>query len=319
MPNLDDTTELLRLLGDPTRVRLLALLAREELTVAELTQITQVTQSRVSTHLGKLREAGVVRDRKAGASSFYSLNDASMPAEARKVWELVRESTRDPLIDEDRTRLSAVQRGKQRGESWADSVAGSMERHYSPGRTWEATLRGLIGLMRLGDVLDIASGDGAIAELVAPRARSLTCVDVSEKVIAAAKSRLSRHHNVRFACADMHALPFEDASFDQVMLLNCLTCAHTPRRVLAEVARVLRPGGDLCGVTLKTHQHEDVAASYGHIRLGFSPSGLRSSLEKLGFEVASCQVSSREKRPPHFEIITIHAQRSARMTRKAAR
>jgi len=309
MPSLDDTTELLRLLGDATRVRLVALLSREELTVAEIVGVTQLGQSRVSTHLGKLREAGVVRDRRAGASSFYALNEAAMPDEARRIVALVKESTRDPLLEQDRARLGEVVRARA-GGSWADAVAGNMERHYSPGRTWEATLRGLIGLMRLGDVLDVASGDGALAELIAPRTRSLTCLDQSETVIEAARRRLGHLGNLRFVRADMQALPFAEAAFDQVMLMNCLTCARTPRRVLSEAARVLRPGGDLVGVTLKTHQHEAVAANYDHVRLGFSPSDLRTTLESLGFEVTTCGVTSREKRPPHFEIITIHARRS---------
>jgi len=112
MPSLDDPTELLRLLGDATRVRLVALLSREELTVAEIVGVTQLGQSRVSTHLGKLREAGVVRDRRAGASSFYALNEAAMPDEARRIVALVKESTRDPLLEQDRARLGEVVRAR---------------------------------------------------------------------------------------------------------------------------------------------------------------------------------------------------------------
>src|ERR1700733_13671897 len=101
MPGLDATTELLRLLGDPTRLRLLALLAREaELTVAEVTRVTELAQSRVSTHLGKLREADVVRDRRVGASSFYALNEAAWPDGTRRLFALVREATADPLLEQ---------------------------------------------------------------------------------------------------------------------------------------------------------------------------------------------------------------------------
>lgn len=325
MPGLSATTDLLRLLGDPTRLRLLALLAREQLTVAELTRITQLPQSRVSTHLGKLREANVVRDRRAGASSFYALHEAAWPDDTRRLLALVQGAAADPLIEQDGARLTEVVKARARGETWADAVAGSMERHYSPGRTWEATLRGLLGLLRLGDVLDVASGDGALAELVAPRTRSLTCLDVSETVIEAARRRLAKAGNVRFVRGDMHALPFEAASFDQIMLMNCLTYARAPQRVVSEAARVLRPGGDLAGVTLKTHRHEEAAAQYGHVRLGISPAELRGWLEALGFDVELCDVTSREKRPPHFEVITVHARKRAggpvavKQKRKAAR
>lgn len=309
MSDLSATTELLRLLSDPTRVRLLSLLGREELTVAEITDVTQLAQSRVSTHLGKLREAGLVRDRRDGASSFYTLSHGAMPEEARRIWSLIEATTNDPLIEQDRERAREVVRARAGGASWADSVAGRMERHYSPGRTWEASLRGLLGLLSLGDVLDVASGDGALAELVAPRCRSITCLDVSETVIEAARQRLGRLGNVRFARGDMHELPFEAASFDQVMLMNCLTFARSPSRVLAEAARVLRPGGALAGVTLKTHRHEIAAVAYSHVRFGFDPCELRAMLEAAGFVVDACDVTSREKRPPHFEIISIHARR----------
>ncbi|WP_437606057.1 metalloregulator ArsR/SmtB family transcription factor [Sorangium sp. So ce834] len=309
MPDLTATTELLRLLSDPTRVRLLALLGCEELSVAEITDVTQLAQSRVSTHLGKLREAGLVKDRRDGASSFYAMSHGAMPEEARRVWALLEATTEDPLIEQDRERVREVVRARAGGASWADSVAGRMERHYSPGRTWEASLRGLLGLMSLGDVLDIASGDGALAELVAPRCRAMTCLDASETVIEAARLRLARLGNVRFARGDMHELPFEAASFDQVMLMNCLTFARSPARAVAEAARVLRPGGALAGVTLKAHRHEIAAVTYSHVRFGFEPRELRAMLEAAGLVVDACDVTSREKRPPHFEVISIHARK----------
>src|SRR5690606_16854076 len=104
MPALASTTELLRLLADPTRVRLMAVLAQEELTVAELTGVTQLGQSRVSPHLGKLREAGLVRDRKVGSSSYYTLNDGGMPTEAARLWRLMLETTEDAVLEQDRAR-----------------------------------------------------------------------------------------------------------------------------------------------------------------------------------------------------------------------
>src|SRR5688500_15126925 len=98
MATLATPVDLLHLFGDPSRVRLRSLLARHELTVAELTAITDLAQSRVSTHLGRLREAGVLRDRRDGASTFYTLNEAAMPDEVRKVWGLVRGEVQDAVI-----------------------------------------------------------------------------------------------------------------------------------------------------------------------------------------------------------------------------
>ena len=307
---LDSTVGWLHLFGDPTRVRLLNLVAQEELTVAELTTITELQQPRVSTHLGKLREAGLVRDRKVGASTYYSVNEETMPAPARALWKLLRAQIQDDVIDSDKKRMQQLVRARDKAQSWPDAVAGQMERYYSPGRTWEATARGLIGLLKLGDVLDAGSGDGAIAQLLAPRSKSVTCFDRSERVMAAARQRLGREGNVRFAVGDLHELGFGEAQFDQVLLFNVLTYAHTPARVIAEAARVLRPGGDLVVVTLETHQQEDVVAAYQHVNNGFSVPALKKMLQKAGLAVESCAVSSREKREPHFQVITAVAHKS---------
>lgn len=310
MLTVDSTVDLLNLLGDATRVRLLALCAHKELTVAELTAITELSQSRVSTHLGRLKEAGLLRDRKVGASTYYALNEGAMPAAARRLWELVRGEVSDAVLEADRKRCEALERARSGAASWPDSIAGEMERHYSPGRTWEATARGLIGIVRLGDVLDIGSGDGAIAQLLAPRARSITCLDRSERMIEAARRRLSGAGNVRFEQGDMHSLPFPDGSFDQVLLLSALTYSHDPAGAIAEVARVLRADGSLALVTLNSHDHAAVTAAYGHVQDGFSPAKIRRWLEAAGLEVELCQVTSRERRKPYFEVISAYAHRS---------
>lgn len=299
---LADQTDLVRLFADPTRVRLLHLLEREELTVAELTHVTRVSQSRVSTHLGKLREAGLVRERRAGPKSFHALRNGDMPAGARALWELLRRDARDAVLSLDRQRLEALLR--ERGGAWADAVAGHMERHYSPGRTWEAALRGLLGLARLGRVLDVASGDCAISELIAPRARSVTCLDASATVLAAGKRRLG---HLAFCRGDMHALPFADGSFDHVLLLACLDYAARPGVAAAEASRVLAPGGNLVAVTLLRHAHKDVAARYNHVQMGFEREDLRRLFRTL--EVDLCDVTSVERRAPHFEIVTLHARK----------
>jgi SAM-dependent methyltransferase len=309
MLTVDSTVDLLNLLGDATRVRLLALLAKDELTVAELTQITELSQSRVSTHLGRLKEAGLLRDRKVGASTFYALSEGAMPAPARKLWELVRAEVNDGLLEADHKRAEALKKARSGASSWPDSIAGEMERHYSPGRTWEATARGLLGLMRLGDVLDIGSGDGAIAELLAPRARSITCLDRSPRMIEAARRRLTASDNVRFEQGDMHALPFADGAFDEVLLLNALTYSEAPARAISEAARVLRGGGRLALVTLATHDQHSITASYGHQQPGFSPAKIRRWLDAAGLSVESCQLTSRERRKPYFEVLTAFSEK----------
>ncbi len=301
---LAETTAILQLFGDPTRVRLTALLAERELTVAELTAITQLGQSRVSTHLGRLREAGVLRDRRAGASTFYRLSDA-VPDPARRLWELVRGQVSDQVLEGDRARAEAVLRRREGG--WPDAIAGQMERHYSPGRTWESLARGFLGLVRAGDVLDVGAGDGTVAQLLGPRCRTITLLDRSDKVLAAARARLGGRDNVAFRRGDMHELPFADASFDHVLALNVLQYAHAPARAVAEAARVLRPGGGLTMVTLARHGHGAVTQGYGHVNEGFEPEELAGLARAAGLEVQSSEVTSRERRAPHFRVVTAFA------------
>ncbi|MDG2149690.1 MAG: metalloregulator ArsR/SmtB family transcription factor [Planctomycetota bacterium] len=307
MIDLASTSHLARLYGDGSRLRLLALLAREELTVAELTSTTRLGQSRVSTHLGKLREAGLLRVRRNGTSTYYALDEAGMSAAARRLWDAFRVSLDDQLLDEDVERLEGVVAA--RSGKWADSVAGQMERHYSPGRTWEGAARALVGLAALGDVLDVASGDGALAELVAPRARSVTCLDVSARVVSAGRKRLGHVSSVRFATGDMHRLPFCEGRFDQIMLVNSLSYAEQPRAVVSEASRVLRPGGGLVAVTLAPHKHEQVARSFNHAQMGFDPDALRALFAEEGFRVDLCAVTSREKRAPHLAVVSVYATR----------
>ena len=306
--DLDGTVGLLGLLADPTRLRLLALLEDAELSVAELTRVTDLPQSRVSTHLGKLRAAGLLCVRKQGTSTHYRLSAEATEGEAASLWTLVRERSHDAVLDRDRERREAALLARAEG-GWPDEVAGAMEHHYSPGRTWEATARGILGLLRLGEVLDLGSGDGVLASLLASRARRVTCLDRSAKVIDAARRRLSRHGNVELVQGDMHALPFDDASFDQVLCFHALTYSARPREALAEAFRVLRPDGDLVVVTLREHAQPDTAAAYSHVNAGFQPGALQDLLEDCGFAVSTCDVTSRERRKPWFEVVSAFARR----------
>jgi ArsR family transcriptional regulator len=182
-----------------------------------------------------------------------------------------------------------------------------MERQYSPGRTWEAMSRALIELLDLGAVLDIASGDGVLAELLARRAASVTCLDYSQTVIAAARKRLAAQGNVDFQVGDMHALPFAAARFDQVFLLHALTYSHTPATALAEAARVLRPGGRLTLATIARHEHAATVAAYDHVNLGFEVEQIATWLRAAGLTVHDCALRAREPQPPYFRLITASA------------
>lgn len=303
--DLDAWSACLKVLADPTRVRLLALLEREELTVAELSGVTRLAQPRVSTHLAKLKEAGIVRDRRAGVSAYYRFDDAALDPAQRALWQSISAGSDDPLLRQDAERVPAVLAMRAADQNWADSVAGDMERHYSPGRTWEAMARSALPLLAPGSVLDIASGDGVLAELLAPHSREYICVDASTRVVTAASDRLRRFPNVQVREGDMHALPFPDGHFDLVVLMHALTYAARPAMAVAEAARVLRPGGRLLLCSLAKHEHKAAVEAYGHVNLGFSDKDLRKFVEKAGLLIATSETVTREKRPPHFEVISI--------------
>ncbi len=307
--DLELGTQLFRLFADPTRVRLLRLLEEQALTVAELTQITQLAQSRISTHLAKLREAGLITDRRTGSSTLYQLDSAGADEVTRQLWQTLRQDLDDAQLSRDRERAGEIVRARQHTQSWADSVAGRMASQYSPGRGWEATTHALVELIALGDVLDIASGDGVLAELLARRAKSVSCADLSEAVVKAGQTRLRDYKNVSFHRADMHKLPFAAGRFDVVFLLHALTYTRTPQAVLKEATRMLKPGGRLVLATLRKHAHEANVAAYDHVNLGFELAEIRDWLRKAGLNVSYCAVSSREPRPPYFEVITASAQR----------
>jgi SAM-dependent methyltransferase len=304
--SLAATVETLSLFGDESRIRLCALLSDRELCVSDLVRVTGISQSRVSTHLGRLREAGFVRDRRQGTQSFYGLA-GSLPSAVKALLDDASASD-DPTLSGDRKRLRELDNERRGG--LPESVADELERDYSPGRTWRSLLVGIAALLELGDVLDVGSGDGAAASSIAPYCRSLTCIDVNARLVEAVKERLGRQPQVKARVADVHELPFGDAEFDTVLVFHTLTYAERPARALEECARVLRPGGRLVLLCLDRHDQQEVTARYGERHPGFSPRAIRSLLRSAGLEVVSAEVACREAKKPHLQVVLAIADKT---------
>lgn len=309
MLDLDHSSALLRLVAEPTRLRLLLLLGHEALTVAELTSVTQLTQSRISTHLSRLREAGLVIDGAGAGSNRYRVDAGQWPRDFAPLWRLLCERVDDAQLARDRERAAEIVRRRSHGGGWAESVAGRMERQYSPGRTWEAVSRSIIECVEFGEVLDIGSGDGVLAELLCERCRGFTCLDLSPAVIRAARRRLAAYPNVAFEVGDMHRLPYEDGVFDQVFMLHGLSYSAAPATALAEAGRVLRPGGRLVVATIARHEHAATVAAFDHVNLGFLPDEIAAWLADAGLSVRDCAERARERHPPYFRLITASADK----------
>jgi ArsR family transcriptional regulator len=308
MPSLENTVDLLQLFGETTRVRLLALLGAEALSLADLSTILEMPRARVAEQLARLREAGLVVEQVTTVPTHYEL--AGFSGQTKALWDLVQKETSDSELATDERRLKEFRRSRRRAQKWPDTVAGEMERHYSPGRTWESTARGLVGLLRLGDTLDIGCGDGAIGQVVVAQARSLTCLDSSERMIEAAKLRFKGYDNVSFAVGDMHALRFADDSFDEIMIFSVLAYSVRPDLVLAEACRVLRPGGRVAIMCLHAHQHAEIAARYDHVNLGFSQPEVTRLHQAAGLSLLSLSVCIRERRKPYFEVLSAVSTKS---------
>lgn len=298
MATLTDTTQLFKALADPTRVRLLSVLRAHTLTVGELCDTLALPQPRVSSHLRTLRDAELVQVRRIGGQAWYAL---TQPPSA-----LVRsalDQARDPLLEQDRLRAQKLV--DDRSQAWVDQVAGRMEHSYSPGRTWESLGRALATLAAGEQVLDVGTGDGAVAELIAPSLGHITCLDANPRVVDRARERLAHIPNLSVVLGDMHALPWTAPRFDRVMVLGALPYSADPEQVLAEAVRVLLPGGWLTVSTLLAHEHHAVAEQFGHLSRGHTPEDLRDALSRTGLTVRSCRVTSRERRrAPHFEVVT---------------
>jgi len=314
--DLSGYVDTLNILGDENRLRLCALLRERELSVTDLVRVTGISQSRVSTHLARLREGGFVRDRRDGQRSFYVLAKESLPGTAKTVLDEATSSA-DPTLAGDQRRLSALD--AEREGALPESFAGEMERHYSPGRTWQSLAVGLAALLQLGDVLDVGSGDGAAAGYLAPYCRSLTCIDSNPRMIEAAKERLGRYANVRTQAANVHDLPFRPSSFDAILLFHTLTYAEKPQRALEECARVLRPNGRVVVLTLDAHDQREITQPYGERHAGFTPRVLKNLLTRVGLTVTFSDVACREAKKPHFQVVLSIAQKSKSAPPKSVR
>jgi len=297
---LSQCIETLHVLGDESRIRLCALLRERELCVTDLVRITGISQSRVSTHLGRLREAGYVRDRRQGPQTFYALTAERLPKTAQAVLDEAAQSG-DATLEGDLQRLADLL-AERRGED-PDTLADDLERYYSPGRTWQSLALGMAALLDLGDVLDVGSGDGAAAAAIAPYCRSLTCLDLNPRLIEAAKERLKKRPHVRALVADAHALPFDAGSFDAALLFHTLTYAERPADVVRECARVLRPGGRLIVLCLDQHAQQQITAPYGERHAGFTPAALSELLVRAGLEVQLADVACREAKRPRLQVV----------------
>jgi ubiquinone/menaquinone biosynthesis C-methylase UbiE/DNA-binding transcriptional ArsR family regulator len=299
----------LRLLGDPARVRILLLLEKEELTVAELQEILSKGQSQISTHLSQLKQAGLLEDRRTGKNIFYRLKSVR-GAEGKAVSQLLallrQAAIEIPEAEPDRNALRLViTKRRDRMRSYFDAMAGRFGREYLPGRSWQGLAEVLLRLMPDLVIADLGAGEGTFSQLLALRAKEVIAVDNSEKMVEFA-SQLARKHkvkNLKFRLGDLESLPIADSEVDLAFFSQSLHHAQHPDRAVAEAARILKPGGRIAILDLQRHQFEEAREMYADVWLGFTEVELRTFLHKAGFRGIFTSVVHRESEPPYFETV----------------
>ncbi len=281
----------LKALADATRLRTLFLLEAEELTVKELTDILGMSQSRVSTHLGVLRESGFVRDRRQGTSAFYSL---SREGEASVTWEALRATTQEPSETErDRIRLAEVlARRVEPGREFFDRVAEGWDTGRSESLGTYAGSFALAGLIpRELTLLDVGTGTGSLLPLLARHVDRVLAVDLSRGMLERARDRVraARANSVTFLRADAGRLPLPDASVDGAVINMVMHHLNDPSALLREVSRVLREDARLVLIDFETHQERWLLDEEGHRWAGFEPAQLGAWCIDAGLSVPEFQ------------------------------
>jgi ubiquinone/menaquinone biosynthesis C-methylase UbiE/biotin operon repressor len=305
---MTSTINLLRLLADPTRLRLLLLLDQEELSVAELQQILGMGQSRISSHLAQLKRAGAVEDRRAGKNVYYGAAKIAGKNGARgRIQEILQLLAREvPETARDRTALKLALRKRQdKAREYFDELAGKFGRSYVPGRSWKALSHALIALVPRLTIVDLGAGEGTLSQLLAGNARKVIAVDNSPKMVEFG-SKLAKEHgfkNLEYRLGDLEDPPVAKDSVDLVLLSQALHHAIKPERAIKSAHRILKKNGRIVVLDLLSHGFEKARELYADRWLGFSEVKIHQLLEGAGFRDIEVSVVSREKQNPQFQTV----------------
>src|SRR5438477_9072266 len=309
---MSSTLKSLRALADPTRLRIMALLEKEELSVHELQEITRMGQSRISTHLGLLQDAGLLQSRREGKRTYYKLNPEA-EAVTREFTELAvrgAKETPEPAADQLNLKRILARRNEQ-AQVYFNQIAGRFDRVYGPGRSWQAFGHLLLRILPPLVVADLGSGEGLLSELLARRCKKVIAVDNSEKIVAfgAAKAKKNGLKNLEFRLGDLENPPIDPHSVDLVILSQALHHAAEPAKAISSAHKILKPGGQIMILDLSRHTFDRAHELYGDRWLGFAESDLHRWLEGAGFRKIEVSVVAREEQPPHFETVLAGGQK----------
>jgi ubiquinone/menaquinone biosynthesis C-methylase UbiE/DNA-binding transcriptional ArsR family regulator len=310
--HMSSTLKSLRALSDPTRLRIVALLEKDELSVNELQEITRMGQSRISTHLGLLQDSGLVQSRREGKRTFYRLNPQAN-GDAGEFIDLAIRGAKE-LVEQESDQINLkriLNRRREQAQVYFNQIAGRFDRVYGPGRSWQAFGHLLLRILPPLVVADLGAGEGLLSELLARRSRKVIAVDNSEKIVAfgAAKAKKNNLKNLEFRLGDLQNPPIEPHSVDLAVLSQALHHAEEPAKAIEAAYKLLKPHGQILILDLLKHNFEKARELYGDRWLGFPESDLHRWLEQAGFKKIEISVVAREEQPPHFETVLASAEK----------
>jgi len=300
-------------LADPTRCRMLLLLEKQELTVTELCAILQMPQSSVSRHLKTLADDAWVVSRRDGTSRFYAMSGGDeLDPGAKRLWPIIREqvAATSAAGQDDRRLRGVLARRRAKSQEFFASAAGEWDRLRSDlfGDTFY--LWGVLGLIDPALVVgDLGCGTGQLTEVVAPYVQKVIAVDSSADMLDAARYRVGSARNVDLRQGELESLPIEAGELNAAMLSLVLHYSPSPGRALAEVGRVLQPGGRVLVVDMLPHERQEYQQQMGHVWLGFSEKQMRdSAMSGCG----CCRLIPMQRGPRY-----LRRQRPGRSSKKA--
>lgn len=291
---MEQLLSMLRAAGDPTRLRLLLLLARTELTVSEITEIMGQSQPRVSRHLKLLCDAGFLERVKEGAWVFYRGRERGQAARLAQIFGEFCDSATDSLQREDLKRLAQIreERARQAARYFASNAAQweKIRALHVPETEVEGSVVRLLQRVRLEQVLDAGTGTGRILELLSSYIERGIGIDSSPEMLTIARDRLAKAGaaNCQVRRGDVYRLPFGSGTlnegFDAVVFHQVLHFLDDPQTAIREAGRVLRSGGRVLIVDFAPHQLEFLRNDYAHRRLGFSTGEVEGWFRSAGLQ-----------------------------------
>ncbi len=287
---LDALVDVLKAAGEPTRMRLLALLSSGDLTVTDLTEILGQSQPRISRHLKLLSEVALIDRYQEGAWAYFRMKNEG--ASVRLVQDMLSAASRsDAILGRDNERLVMLKRARaEKAQAYFSRNAGewdALRRLHVSEADVEAALKTVVGDAPVDALLDLGTGTGRILQLFEGIYRRGIGIDASRDMLAVARANLDRSGTSKATIrhGDIFNLPLDGQVFDLVTIHQVLHFLEQPEAAIAEAARMLSPGGRLVIIDLAPHALEHLRDEHAHARLGFSHATMAEWLERAGLAV----------------------------------